>query len=107
MSFQQRKIEFSPLNSIGSIIMMIVVMVAIYYIATGIFSFLAYIAPALLIGALIINYKVVTGYGKTLTLWKMFRISNYPQFKKNQILRNGEIMNSFLTSAKSCMELKS
>ena len=66
MSFQQRKIEFSPLNSIGSIIMMIVVMVAIYYIATGIFSFLAYIAPALLIGALIINYKVVTGYGKTL-----------------------------------------
>lgn len=66
MSFQQRKVEFNPLNSIGSIIMMIVVMVGIYYIATGIFSFLAYIAPALLIGALVINYRVVTGYGKTL-----------------------------------------
>ena len=66
MSFQQRKVEFNPLNSIGSIIIMIVVMIGIYYIATGIFSFLAFIAPALLIGALIINYKVVTGYGKTL-----------------------------------------
>jgi hypothetical protein len=63
MSFQQNKIDFNPLNSIWNILVVVAVLVGIYYIANGIFTILAYIAPALLIGALVINYKVVTGYG--------------------------------------------
>ncbi len=63
MSFQQKKIDINPLNSIGSIIMLVVVLVGLYFIVNGIFKILAFMAPALLIGALLINYKVVTGYG--------------------------------------------
>lgn len=57
-------------GGIGQILISALVMVgffiALFWIARGLFTILTYAAPFLLIGALIINYKVVTGYAKWL-----------------------------------------
>jgi Zn-dependent protease with chaperone function len=53
-------------GGIGQILISALVMVGIFiglfWIARGLFTILTYAAPLLLIAALIINYKVVTGY---------------------------------------------
>ena len=36
----------------------------IFFVASGVFTFLGWVAPALLVGALVINHKVVLNYGK-------------------------------------------
>ncbi|MEL6389249.1 MAG: hypothetical protein AAFQ02_03750 [Bacteroidota bacterium] len=42
----------------------VLVIVLFYFIAKGILKLLSLIAPVLFIGALLINYRVVIGYGK-------------------------------------------
>lgn len=42
--------------------------IGLFWVARGIFTILSYAAPVLIIAALIINYRVVTGYGQW--LWK-------------------------------------
>ena len=59
----KRKIDVNPGNSLGGIIMLVLVFVGLYFIAKGLFSLLAWLAPVLLIGAAIINYKVIVNYG--------------------------------------------
>lgn len=48
--------------------MIILVLVGLYYMVSGIFWLLYQIAPLLLIGALILNYRVVTDFVKY--VWK-------------------------------------
>ena len=50
---------------LGAVIL-IGLFIALFWIARGIFSILSFLGPFLLIAALIINYRVVLGYGKWL-----------------------------------------
>jgi len=61
-----RKVDINPFNSILSIVFLVAIFIGLYYVATGLFEILSLLAPFMLIGALIINYKVVTNYGKWL-----------------------------------------
>jgi predicted membrane protein len=58
----------SPFGNIGGIIVVILVLIGLYYMVSGIFWLLYQIAPLMLIGALILNYKVVTDFVKY--VWK-------------------------------------
>ncbi|MFT4665485.1 MAG: hypothetical protein ACI8YQ_000129 [Polaribacter sp.] len=61
-----RKVDVNPFNSILSIVFLVAIFIGLYYLATGIFTILSALAPFMLLGALIINYKVVLNYGKWL-----------------------------------------
>lgn len=65
----RKKIDVNPFNSIGSILVMVFVFIALYWVATGLFKILTAAAPFLLIAALIINHNVVINYGKW--LWNL------------------------------------
>lgn len=57
------------LNNIISIIIAIGVLVALFFLARAVFTVLAWIAPVLLVLALIINYRTVLNFGKW--LWEL------------------------------------
>ena len=63
---KRKNIDVNPFNSIISILFLVLVFMGLYFIATSIFKLLALMAPFLLIGALVIDYKVVLNYGKWL-----------------------------------------
>lgn len=54
----------SPLSSIGAVILLVLFFVALFFIARGIFTLLAYLSPVLLIITLVLDYQVVTSYLK-------------------------------------------
>jgi len=64
MSYQRQ--SGSPIGGIGSILFMVFFFIALYYIATGIFKLLLWVAPLLFIVTLFIDYKVIVDYGKWL-----------------------------------------
>lgn len=45
---------------------MVIFFIALFFIATSVLKILSYVAPVFLLGALLINHKTVTGYGKML-----------------------------------------
>lgn len=51
-------------NGIFGFIFMVLILVALFFIAKGIFKLLALISPVLIIGALIINYRTIINYFK-------------------------------------------
>ena len=51
-------------NGIFGFIFLVLILVALFFIAKGIFKLLAIAAPILIIGALIINYRTVVNYFK-------------------------------------------
>lgn len=61
---KQLNMKGNPFNSVTSIVMMVLFLVAIFYIARFIFRLLWLVAPILLIAALIVDYKTVLGYIK-------------------------------------------
>lgn len=64
--FERRKVDINPLNSITSIIILLLFLVGLYYLASGVFWLLAKLSPVLLIAALVIDHNVVINYGKWL-----------------------------------------
>ena len=62
----RRNIDVNPFSSIFSILTMVLIFVALFFVAQGIFSILAWLAPILIIATIIIDYKVILGYGKWL-----------------------------------------
>ncbi|HMP30579.1 MAG TPA: hypothetical protein PKD85_13320 [Saprospiraceae bacterium] len=54
----------SPLGSFGAMIVLAIFLIALFYIAKGIFTILYYASPVLLILAAIFDYTVITDYGK-------------------------------------------
>ena len=54
----------NPFGSIGSIIMLALVFILLYYLVSGIFWILSWVAPVLLLITLVIDHKVVTDFGK-------------------------------------------
>ena len=60
----ERKSEFNIGNGIWGILMLIVGFVALWFIAKSVFTVLAWAAPFLLLGAVLINYKTVLGFAR-------------------------------------------
>ncbi len=56
----------SGTNAIVGVIFLVAVLFLLFWLAKSIFTILAWIAPALLIAAVIIDYQSVLGYGKWL-----------------------------------------
>ncbi|MEZ5039102.1 MAG: hypothetical protein R2828_04395 [Saprospiraceae bacterium] len=61
---KQFNIKSNPFNSVTSVIMMVLLFVALFYIARFIFRLLWLVAPILLVAAIIVDYKTVLGYVK-------------------------------------------
>ena len=51
-------------NGIFGFIFLVLLLVALFFIAKGIFTVLAWISPALILGALVINFRTVLNYLK-------------------------------------------
>jgi len=64
MSNQSKGSSF--VNFIPGILMMVAAFVVIYYVTTGIYAVLSYIAIGLFVAAAIIDYRVILNYGKML-----------------------------------------
>ena len=60
------KIGGNPINSILGIVIFVFMMIGLWFIARFFFKLLYWLSPAMLIATLIIDYKVVTGYGQWL-----------------------------------------
>jgi hypothetical protein len=54
----------NPLGSFGAIIALTIFLVALFFIAKGIFTVLSWAAPVLLILTAVFDYTVITDYGK-------------------------------------------
>ena len=52
------------LNGIIGFIVLVMILVTLFFLAKGLFDIMAWVAPALIIGALIINYRTVLNYLK-------------------------------------------
>jgi len=69
----RKRIDVNPLNALPIILILIAVFVGLWFVAKSIFFVLSYVAPVLLIAALVINHKVVVSYGTF--LWNLLRKS--------------------------------
>lgn len=56
----------NPLSALAGLLIFVVVLVALFMLARFVFRILAFLSPALIIAALILDYKTVTGFGKWL-----------------------------------------
>jgi len=81
----KKRIDVNPLNALPIILILIAVFVALWFVAKSIFYILSWVAPVLLIAALIINHKVVVNYGTF--LWNLL--------KKNPIMGVVGVLLSF------------
>ena len=81
-------VKSSPMGTIGAILTFGLILFGIYYLIKGAYFVLGIIAPILLIATLIIDYKVVTGYIKSI----------YTNLKKNPLLGIGMIILTVLAS---------
>ncbi len=85
----RKEINFNnnnPFSSIIGIVLGILLLLGLFFIARFIFTILYYLSPLFLIAALVIDYKVVLGYGK----WVVGLV------KRNALLGAGAILLSVL-----------
>ncbi len=68
---QYRRTDVNPSNSLTGIIFLVLLFVALYFVAKGIFTILSWVAPVLLIITAILDYHTIIDYGKW--LWKLLR----------------------------------
>jgi len=64
----------NPFSSIIGVVLGILFLLGLFFVARFIFTILYYLSPVMLIAALIIDYKSVTGYGK----WLMDKVKTNP-----------------------------
>lgn len=72
----ERMIRVSKVNPLLLLLGLALFIVALFYLAKGVFTLLSWVFPVFLIGALVINYRVVLGYGK----WLLSSLKRNPIF---------------------------
>lgn len=72
----ERMIKVSRINPLFLLLGVAVFFVALFYLAKGIFTLLSWAFPVFLVGALILDYKVVLGYVK----WLFNSLKSNPVF---------------------------
>ena len=60
----QKEVKFSYINVIFGVVFLVFALMAVFWLAKGIFTILAWLAPILLIATLIIDYRIILNYGK-------------------------------------------
>lgn len=60
----QKEVRFSYINVIFGVVFLVFAFMAVFWLAKGIFTILAWLAPILLIATLIIDYRIILNYGK-------------------------------------------
>lgn len=63
---QYKRTDNSPFGTIFGLLLMALIFVGLFMLARFVFRILAFLAPALIIAALILDYKTVLNYGKWL-----------------------------------------
>ena len=71
-----RILKITKINPLLLLLMVVVVIMALYWIAKGLFKIFALLTPVFFIGAILLNYKVVLGYGK----WLIASVKRNPAF---------------------------
>jgi hypothetical protein len=66
--------RYNASNAIVGILFLIAVLFVLFWLAKSVFTILAWLAPALFIAALIINYRSVLNYGK----WLLNQLKSNP-----------------------------
>ncbi len=61
---RQQQSRSNPFRSVMGIVFLVLAVMAIFWIAKGIFTILSYLTPVLLIATLIIDHNVIINYGK-------------------------------------------
>ncbi|KGE88503.1 MAG: hypothetical protein ACE362_08845 [Phaeodactylibacter xiamenensis] len=64
----------NPFSSIIGVVLGVLFLLGLFFVARIIFTILYYLSPVMLIAALIIDYKSVTGYGK----WLVDKVKTNP-----------------------------
>lgn len=64
MAFIQYNSKKSPFGGVASLLLIVLAFVGMFWLAGKVFSFLAILSPVLLIGAAILDYKVIINYVK-------------------------------------------
>lgn len=63
---QRNETGGNPISTIAGLVILVLVFVALFMLARFVFRILTFLSPVLIIAALILDYKVVVGYGKWL-----------------------------------------
>ena len=71
MAQYNKRVDINPFNSITSILVLVVVLIGLYVVASSIFRILQVLSPFLIIGALLLDYKVVVRFGQW--LWGLLK----------------------------------
>jgi hypothetical protein len=69
-----RRTAYFKFDSFAGILLLVMFFVALFFVLSGIFWVLKYVAPVLLVAAFIIDKSVVIGYGK----WLLETLKNNP-----------------------------
>ncbi len=67
--FERKGYGFDTQQTILSIVFLLLVFLALFWVARSIFTILSWLSPVFLILTLIINYNIILNYGKW--LWKL------------------------------------
>lgn len=85
----------NPFSSIIGVVLGVLFLLGLFFVARFIFTILYYLSPVMLIAALVLDYKSVTGYGK----WLVSRV------KTNPLLGIGGIVLTVLAFPLVCLFL--
>jgi len=85
----------NPFSSIIGVVLGVLFLLGLFFVARFIFTILYYLSPVMLIAALILDYKSVTGYGK----WLVSKV------KTNPLLGIGGIVLTVLAFPLVCLFL--
>jgi hypothetical protein len=85
----------NPFSSIFGVVLGILFLLGLFFVARFIFTILYYLSPVMLIAALVIDHKTVTGYGK----WLLDKV------KANPLLGIGGILLTVLAFPLVCLFL--
>ena len=66
----RKQVKFNYMNAIFGVVFLVFALIALFWLAKGIFTILAWLAPILLIATLIIDYQTILGYGK----WLLYQL---------------------------------
>ncbi|MEQ8706735.1 MAG: hypothetical protein RIC19_22570 [Phaeodactylibacter sp.] len=87
----------NPFSSLIGVVLGILFLLGLFFVARFIFTILYYLSPVMLIAALVLDYKTVTGYGK----WLIDKV------KTNPLLGIGGILLTVLAFPLVCLFLLS
>lgn len=95
MAFIQYNSNKSPFGGVASLVLIVLVFVGMFWLAGKVFSVLAILSPLLLIGAAILDYKVIINYIKYV----------FGLFSTNLILAIGLVLLTFWAFPVVCVFL--